>query len=371
MSAPDPRCQRALDAMLAGGASLVSPRSVLRARDVLELSGEAIRNRLCLFPDNDGDELAMRPDMTTPIAMMLVDGEIGAGRHAYRGDVYRLPLPGHEDATEFEQVGFEWFGEVGVEADAAAFHEAAGMAVSAGVEGAIVRVGDVALFRAVVGALDLAPNWADRLCRAFARVRGPEHVLDAAEGSRGKAEGSLRLGDALSKLDADAACEALDEVLQSGAAAPVMAGRSVEEIAERLVARSQMAPLNPESADFLRAYLRLRAPIGSAVDVISKWAAGVGLEIDEAVQSFAERVALIGAQDGASAGEAEFVAGLGRRFEYYDGFVFEFLLDAESTGPFLAGGRYDGIIARMDEEKGTPAIGAALRADRLPLQGGG
>jgi ATP phosphoribosyltransferase regulatory subunit len=44
------------------------PDYVLPADIPLELSGEAVRARLCVFTDNRGAEMAMRPDLTLPVA---------------------------------------------------------------------------------------------------------------------------------------------------------------------------------------------------------------------------------------------------------------------------------------------------------------
>ena len=52
----------------------------------------------------------------------------------------------------------------------------------------------------------------------------------------------------------------------------------------------------------------------------------------------------------------------GRSFGYYDGFLFEVrsaALDAER--PLAAGGRYDGLLARLGARRATPAVGCMVR----------
>ena len=65
-----------------------------------------------------------------------------------------------------------------------------------------------------------------------------------------------------------------------------------------------------------------------------------------------------------------FSTGFGRGFDYYTGFVFE-LTDPKRTGdPLVAGGRYDGLLARLGSADPIPAIGLAVWIERLAVYGG-
>ena len=52
------------------------PQTLIPAEIVLELSGEAVRSRLCIFTDASGKEHCLRPDLTTPIAQMVASGAL-------------------------------------------------------------------------------------------------------------------------------------------------------------------------------------------------------------------------------------------------------------------------------------------------------
>ena len=52
----------------ASGAEPVNPAYILPSDIPLELSGEAVRARLCVFTDHRGNEMVMRPDLTLPVA---------------------------------------------------------------------------------------------------------------------------------------------------------------------------------------------------------------------------------------------------------------------------------------------------------------
>ena len=67
------------------------PKTLLPAEVILELSGEAVRSRLCTFTDASGAEHCLRPDLTTPIAQMVAMGELASMDDA--GDVVRRSFP--------------------------------------------------------------------------------------------------------------------------------------------------------------------------------------------------------------------------------------------------------------------------------------
>ena len=62
-----------------------------------------------------------------------------------------------------------------------------------------------------------------------------------------------------------------------------------------------------------------------------------------------------------------FRSGFGRRFTYYDGFVFEtFAGSLNERQPIAAGGRYDGLIAGLSGGRAkATGIGGVVRPDRV------
>ena len=70
------------------------PQTLMPAEVILELSGEAVRSRLCTFTDASGREYCLRPDLTTPIAQMVASDELPIARYHGSGPVYRLPPRG-------------------------------------------------------------------------------------------------------------------------------------------------------------------------------------------------------------------------------------------------------------------------------------
>lgn len=343
-----------------GGMRVELP-TVLPARTVLEMSGEGMRSRLCLFQDGQGRELCLRPEMTTPIAELVAQGALAASRYVYAGDVFRLPIPGSDDALEFAQAGFEWFGDGSVDEDV----DAALLAFEAGNggKGAIQAVfGDVALYRAVVDVLDFSPVWKNRLKRSFARTRGPLAVLGAAPKSTGGDTSAL--AQLLSRLsDADAG-RVIDEVMALAGVQPA-GGRPAFEIAERLRERSLAQPPDERSARFLADYLALKGPAAEAISQLRAFETQASVKLSGPLDRLENCLQRLSAR-GVDLAAAQFDPELGRRFEYYDGFVFELRRTGGPGQTLASGGRYDGLVQRLKPGAApVPAIGASIRLDRL------
>ena len=125
------------------------------AEPFIDLSGEDIRRSLYLTTDASGEELCLRPDLTIPVARDYLASP-SAGQPAgfsYLGPVfrYRWGRP-----SEFLQAGIESFGR---QDRAAADAEMLALALEAtaafGVSDVEIRTGDVALFNALIDALQL------------------------------------------------------------------------------------------------------------------------------------------------------------------------------------------------------------------------
>jgi ATP phosphoribosyltransferase regulatory subunit len=337
------------------------PQALLPAEVILELSGEAVRSRLCTFTDASGAEHCLRPDLTTPIAQMVASGELPVARYHGAGPVYRLPPRGSDDPVEHLQIGFEWFGNSGSPAeDAEAVAVALEAAQAGGVVGAKVRFGDVAIYHALLAALPLSPQWRDRLRRAFSRRKGPIELLTAAHRRTDVAEAVVRIGG----LTQDDAVRAVEAELVALGVEPV--ARAAAEIAQRLREKATDPAPAENVADVLGSYLELAAPATGSTAALAGYGREAGIDLGAALEAFNERLALIAKLKPPFWADAAFSAEAGRRFEYYDGFVFDLARAGEADRPILSGGRYDGLIARLSTG-GVEAsgIGAAIRADRL------
>ncbi len=216
------------------------PAILQPADPFLDLSGEDIRKSLYLTTDPSGEELCLRPDLTIPVARDYLASD-RAGQPAgfsYLGPVFRYR---GGRASEILQAGIESFGR---QDRAAADAEMLALALEAtaafGVKNVEIRTGDVALFNALIEALDLYPVWRRRLIKDFNRKVSLEQdierlTLSTAPG-RNEYEGVLA---ALAGSDRKAAL-ALVTDLMSIAGTTNVGGRTVAEIADRFLEQSTL-----------------------------------------------------------------------------------------------------------------------------------
>ena len=235
--------------------------------------------------DLDGRLLALRPDMTVPIARLIasrLSGVAGPHRFRYAAEVFREHESLRGQSRQFSQVGVELVGQGGPAADAEIVAVLVAALEAAGVPDFTVAVGTVAVLHAIVAAADASPAWG--------------HAVLAAAHDRN-----------LVGLDA-------------------LAAQSNE----------------PAVARALCAVPRIR---GGAEAIDACRAATTGLGCDAALDGLAKTWTLLEA----AGAEARVVIDFSvmRSFDYYTGLVAEAY--ASGVGlPLGGGGRYDGVLAAYD-----------------------
>lgn len=330
---------------------------------LLDLAGEAMRPRLFVVQAEGGEEAALRPDFTIPIARAHIASGAAEGRYVYEGKAFRA-AGGSARAEEFLQLGLEVYGGGDAAAVDAEILSRAWKAAAAGGRGDLSLVlGDVSLFSALVEDMDLEPALAARLKRAFNRPRLLSAELSPVDGE--VAAPRSRLAGLLGGLGEAEAVALLEEVWSLAGVSPV-GGRPTAEIARRLAARGgegARARLSEDQIGRVRAFLAIEDTPAIALGAL----AGLGgARLDERLGEWRRRMELL-AEAGVPLEGARFGAGFGRAFGYYDGALFEVrsaALGAER--PLAAGGRYDGLAARLGGA-GTGAAGCMVRPARAAL----
>ena len=356
------------DALIASferaGYARVEPAILQPAEPFLDLSGEDIRKRMYLTTDPQGRELCLRPDLTIPVSRdYLASPAAGKPRgFCYLGPVFRHRAEG---GGEFLQAGIESFGRPDTAA-ADAEMLALGLDATAhyGLGAPDIRMGDVALFSALVAALDLAPAWKRRLIKDFNHKTSLAHDLDrltiGASNGRSEYQGVLA---ALAGSDPKGA-HALVTDLLSIAGITAVGGRSVGEIAEHFLEQAALGAqtsLPRETRALIEKFLAIAGDPGQAAAKLRAFAREGKIALD----AFESRTAVLAAR-GVDVSRIRFSTGFGRGLDYYTGFVFE-LHDplGRAVGPLVAGGRYDGLLTRLGSARAIAAVGFAVWIERL------
>jgi ATP phosphoribosyltransferase regulatory subunit len=231
-------------------------------------------------------------------------------------------------------------------------------------------MGDVGLFAALLGSLQLAPAWQRRLIKDFNRKTTLAHDLERlalGPGTRPEYHGVLA---ALANSD-PAAAHAFVTDLLSIAGISTVGGRSVGEIADRFLEQSALgaATLPRDTRTLIERFLSVTGDPQAVAKALRALAHDAGVALNPALDAFEERSVLL-AKRGLDLRAITFATAFGRGFDYYTGMVFELHDRAgRSDGQLVAGGRYDGLLARLGDVP-VPAVGFAVWIERLAAIGG-
>ena len=351
------------------------PAILQPAEPFLDLSGEDIRRSLYLTTDATGEELCLRPDLTIPVARdYLASAQSGQpSGFCYLGPVFRYR---GGRPSEFLQAGIESFGRQD-RAAADAEMLALGLEATAalGLPDVEIRTGDVALFNALLDALDLFPVWRRRLLKDFNRnislEQDIEHLSVTTSATRSEYEGVLA---ALAGSDRKAALALVTDMM-SIAGATNVGGRSVSEIADRFLEQSTLkgGGLPREKRESIKRFLAISGDPDDALAQLRTLAADAKLDIAEATDQFESRIGFMAAR-GIDTAKTRFSTSFGRGLDYYTGFEFELHRKGNGTEPLVAGGRYDGLMTQLGAGAPIPAVGFSIWieafADRKPAASG-
>ncbi|MBI5261160.1 MAG: ATP phosphoribosyltransferase regulatory subunit [Bradyrhizobium sp.] len=342
------------------------PAILQPAEPFLDLSGEDIRKSLYLTTDATGEELCLRPDLTIPVARdYLASNRAGqpAG-FSYLGPVFRYR---GGRPSEFLQAGIESFGRHDrAAADAEMLALALGATGAFGLHDVEIRTGDVALFNALLDALDLYPVWRRRLIKDFNRKISLEQDLErltlATGGSRNEYEGVLA---ALAGSDRKAAL-ALVTDLMSIAGATNVGGRTTAEIADRFLEQSTLkgGALPREAVGVIRRFLAISGSPDDSIAQLRALASDAKVDIAGSVDQFESRVGFMAAR-GIDVSRLRFSTSFGRGLDYYTGFEFELHNKGNGSEPLVAGGRYDRLLTQIGSGEPIPAVGFAIWVDAV------
>ncbi|MFT0858485.1 ATP phosphoribosyltransferase regulatory subunit [Ancylobacter sp. G4_0304] len=369
MTTPVPTATAPVEQLLAlfarAGFARVEPPVLQPADAFLDLSGEDMRRTMFVTTDEEGRELCLRPDLTLPVCRQYIaDGAAQARDFAYLGPVFRSDVPG----GELLQAGVESFGRADREA-ADADLLALGLETAAlwGVIDPVIRLGDAGLFASLLDALALPPGWRRRLVKDFARSGSLGADL-AALRQRPEGGGVSAHAGVLSALAGSdpAAAHALVTDLLSIAGISTVGGRNVEEIAGRFLEQAASGDadgLPAEKVAVLERYLAIQGNPDAALAALRALAQDAGLDLAGALDMFETRTNFIAAQ-GVEIEKLRFAAAFGRPLDYYSGMVFELHANG-GAAPLVAGGRYDGLLARLGAPHPIPAVGFAVWLGRL------
>lgn len=369
------QAQTLMSVFTKAGHEAVAP-AILQPADVfLDCIGEALRARTYVFTDPDGAELCLRPDLTLPTCRLHIARHADAAtaaRYCYNGSAFRFQPQGADDAhpREFRQAGIERFGDAQRETSEAAVIALLLKAVeAAGLKSWTLRIGDLGLFRAVLGAAGVPERWRKRLSEAFWRPEAfraeLKQLCEAPDAAARKLPPELLA--ALRPGNREASEAALSAYLDARSI-ELVGTRTLAEMTEHLLDVASDAgatPLDAAAARLIETYVGVSGPAQSAGSRISELLKGTKGGTGAALDAYDRRLAQL-ANAGIDLARVTFSAEFGRNLEYYTGLVFEVQTPAYAGASAIAGGgRYDNLLRSAGAVSDVPAVGGAIHTERL------
>lgn len=361
---PAPVLERIRGVFAEVGGISIDPPVLQPLAAILEMSGEAMREQLIVVQNAGEREMVLRPDFTLPAARLHLESGRSVGRYIYDGKAFRARRGA---AEEHLQIGMEAFEDrSAAEGDA----EVAGLAwraASAGGRPDLAMIfGDVSLFAGFVESLDVPPPLTARLARAMFNPGQLGRLLSASSQPQMPAAPD-RLAALLARLPEPEGVAILEDIWALAGVEPV-GGRSAIEIVHRLSSRAAEGPfprLSDDQACLIRGFLAIDDEPHAALEAAGRLAGGGrGACLDQALEAWERRLSRLAAQ-GLPANAMRLATGLAREFGYYDGVFFEVRSAAlGDERPVAAGGRYDGLFARLGRPLTCGAVGCMVRPER-------
>jgi ATP phosphoribosyltransferase regulatory subunit len=363
----DAQTAQILAVFAAKGYARVEPPILQPAEVFLDRSGEEIRRRTFVLTDPEGNELCLRPDLTIPICRMHLEQKRAfPARYAYHGPAFRFQ-PGEPDRpSQFLQTGIEC---LGVSERKRAEIEVLELTVegvrAAGLKSFSLKIGDVTLFSGLIDALDIPAQWRGRLKRHFWRPSYFRELLERlSNGAPVPGERYLASLASASETEARTALLGLMDYLGSRP----LGGRTREEIVERLMEQAAEAAalrLDKKAVALIERVLSVQGPARGSLTEIRALLKKSGIALDAPLSAMEARIDAL-EKLGVDEKRVEFAARFGRNMEYYTGFVFElWSRDAEGPVQIAGGGRYDQLLRTLGAERDVPAVGCAVRSERV------
>ena len=321
------------------GANWIEAHTLLSAKTMLDLYGEAIRERAYVVHDPIEGDFVLRPDFTIPVVEAHMRSGGKPARYAYSGRVWRK-RKSESTKHSFWQMGLEIFDD-----GEKSFLDAEVYAIAAKIgkgRDLPVKTGDLGLIFSILDALDISEYRRAALARHVWRPKAFSRLLDRF--SKATPKHAHLLKNATLNTDT-----------------PVQGKRTREMIEariDRLRTDLDAEPIEPEVKSSIDSALTVSGSLQTAELRFSE-IAGNFSPIAKFADAFSKRNRAL-ENLGVDLNAVAFDAGFGREtMEYYDGFIFEFGSGA------ISGGRYDGLTACMGDGRAIGAIGMACRLDKL------
>jgi len=351
----------------------------------LRKSGADVVSKMYAFTDHGGRRIALRPELTAPVARLYVNNAHQftlPARLWYSGPAFRYEKPQRGRYRQFTQMGVELLGAPPGLADAELIALACAGLDRLGITDYRIVIGHLGVVLGMLAAFDLETRMRAAVLQALEGLKkSPESAISTRrwlEGlvgldtDRPAAEGPEEFNEEvhalLATMDRPQAVKLVRSLLGT-LRTELGGGRDPDEIVDRLLqrlSRTGDAARLDRAVRFVTDLAALAGPKEQALPATEALLRqyGVPLQPLEEFQQVCEELDAFGMDWSRVTVDLS----LGRGLQYYTGPVFEIYcssLGAESQ--LCGGGRYDGLVRDLGGRDDVPALGFSYGLERLAL----
>ena len=356
-----------MSSLSSDGYQLIDPPILVPVDKVIDRLGETIVDRLYIFSQKDGVRLCLRPDLTIPTCLYYLDQGFGGEKklYSYFGKVFQFYDEEENEPTEFTQTGIESIGDQdSLHADVDVFVKIYNALKKEGINNFKTYFGDVSLFQEFINVLDIPDLWKKSLLEKFWNEEEFKVLLDEISKKNIKND---KFAERVYSLDIDSALELVRGTINSSDGS-FFAGRSLEEITDRLRKKGEsysLKPLSDSTKKLITEFLSIKDKPSLAISKLRKLCKSLDGSLLNKIDEAEKRFEIINS-NGVDFKHAVFSAEKGRDVEYYSGFLYDFVWNNNNESIYIGGGgRYDDLIKLLGSENRIPAVGAALNLKKV------
>ena len=164
------------------GFIFLEPDILLDSNYIIQRSGENFKKLMLTFEDDSGKNMCLRPDLTVASCVKyLEENAKGTSKIYYSGQAYRRSN-NRTDSIVNNQLGLEIIGSKKESLDDKEIIDTILKAINKiKIKKITINVGDVSLFKQLIGSLKIPERWKLRLIRHFWRPKYFEDLLNRLE----------------------------------------------------------------------------------------------------------------------------------------------------------------------------------------------
>ena len=337
-------------------------------------SGGELSGMLYTFDDPGGNRVSLRPEFTPSVIRHFVEQapELGTpARLRYCGPVFRYHSLDGGDLRQFTQVGTELIGLSGSKADVEILSIACGGLGELGLSEWTVRIGDTGLLNRVLDSHGLSDATKGFVFAHLDDLKTDSTSVDdlvvlADEMGLLRARDSGDTAPVATDGGAEVTLQFVRDMLSDSVSSPV-GRRTTEQIVGRLLRKLQRADSPDKLATVLALVADLSKVRGAPDETLPKAgdifrAHGTDPASADGLREIFDQLPGQGVPLYNVVLDLAFIPGIA----YYTGIVFEISCNG-GDGPITVGGggRYDGLVKALGGDEDVPAMGFALRLDKL------